>query len=155
MSDSDTHARGEHREDDYERRAVGTDPTAAGKWVSVLVALLGTWVLVESTFLKPFGGNLWSDVVLGATLVALGGYNYYRRDSEQLGSVGVGAFVALLGLWLVATPFVLGSAEGVGAVEPTVALWTDVVVGLTVFVLGAYSTYEARDTDVVTPAVRT
>lgn len=63
--------------------------------------------------------------------------------------MGVGAFFALLGLWLIATPFILGSTEGFAAVEMDLEFWNDIVVGLLVFVLGAYSAYEARDTDVV------
>ncbi|MFC7197529.1 SPW repeat protein [Halosimplex aquaticum] len=112
-------------------------------------------MLAQSFLLDPIAGNFWSDVIVGAALVVLGGYNYYRRANEKLGSVGVGAFVALLGLWLIATPFILGSTEGTAAVETDIEFWNDIVVGLLTFLLGAYSAYEARDTDVATPAART
>jgi len=155
MSDSEVYDQQEHREDDHDRREVDTNPTEAGKWVSVVVALLGLWMLAESFVLNPIAGNFWSDLIVGAALVVLGGYNYYRRANEQLGSVAVGAFVALLGLWLIATPFVFGSTEGFAAVELDIEFWNDIVVGLLVFVLGAYSAYEARETDVATPAAQT
>ncbi|WP_135366498.1 SPW repeat protein [Halosimplex halophilum] len=155
MSDSEVYDQQEQREDDHDRREVDTNPTEAGKWVSALVALLGLWMLAEAFILNPVAGNFWSDIIVGAALVVLGGYNFYRRSNEQLGSVGVGAFVALLGLWLIATPFILGSTEGFAAVETDLEFWNDIVVGLLVFVLGAYSAYEARDTDVATPTART
>ncbi|WP_436927993.1 SPW repeat protein [Halosimplex amylolyticum] len=155
MSESDAYDQDEYREDDYDEREVDTNPTESGKWISLLVALLGLWMLAQSFLLDPIAGNFWSDVIVGAALVVLGGYNYYRRANDQLGSVGVGAFVALLGLWLIATPFILGSTEGTAAVETDIEFWNDIVVGLLTFLLGAYSAYEARDTDVATPAART
>lgn len=160
MSDSDAYDQNEYndydqRDDDHDQREVDTNPSESGKWISVLVALLGLWLLVQSFVLDPIAGNFWSDVIVGIALVALGGYNYYRRANRELGSVAVGAFVALLGLWLIATPFVLGSTEGTAAVETDLEFWNDIVTGLLVFLLGAYSAYEARDTDVATPAART
>lgn len=155
MSDSEVYDQQEHRDGEHDRREVDTNPTEAGKWVSALVALIGLWMLAEALILNPIVGNFWSDIVVGAALVVLGGYNYYRRANERLGSVSVGAFVVLLGLWLIATPFILGSTEGFAAVELDLEFWNDIVVGLLAFVLGAYSAYEARDTDVATPAART
>ncbi|WP_459190743.1 SPW repeat protein [Halosimplex sp. J119] len=155
MSESDAYDQDEYREDDYDEREVDTNPTESGKWISLLVALLGLWMLAQSFILDPIAGNFWSDIIVGAALLVLGGYNYYRRANDQLGSVGVGAFVALLGLWLIATPFILGSTEGTAAVEADIEFWNDIAVGLLTFLLGAYSAYEARDTDVATPAART
>lgn len=153
MSNSDTYDR-----DDYDERRdadIDTNPSEAGKWISAVVALLGLWLLVQVFVLEPIAGNLWSDVIVGIGLIALGGYNFYRRSDERLGSAAVGGFVALLGLWLIATPFILGATEGTGAVEMGVEFWNDVVVGVVVFLLGAYSAYEARDTDVASPMART
>jgi len=155
MSDSNTYDRQEQREDYDHEPEMDTNPGERGKWISALVALLGLWLVVEAFVLNPIAGNFWSDIIVGVALIALGGYNFYRRANERLGSVGVGVFVALLGLWLVATPFILGSTEGTAAVEFDIEFWNDVLVGLLVFLLGAYSAYEARDTDVATPAART
>ena len=112
-------------------------------------------MVAEAYLLEPIAGNFWSDIIVGVALIALGGYNFYRRANERIGSIGVGVFVALLGLWLVVTPFILGSTEGTAAVEFDIEFWNDVVVGLLVFLLGAYSAYEARETDAATPAART
>lgn len=155
MSDSDAYDRQETHPDDYDDREVDTNPTESGKWISAIVALLGLWMVVQAFLLDPIAGNFWSDVIVGLALVALGGYNFYRRANERLGSVGVGAFVALLGLWLIVTPFILGSTEGTAAVEMDLELWNDVIVGALVFLMGAYSAYQARETDVARPAART
>lgn len=156
MSESDAYDSDEYDDRDYDDRTVDTNPTESGKWISVLVALLGLWMLIQAYMFDPVAGNFWSDVIVGVALVALGGYNFYRRSNERLGSVAVGAFVALLGLWLVATPFILGTGEPIdGEIVMDEEFWNDVVVGALVFLLGAYSAYEARDTDVATPTART
>ena len=155
MSDSDSYER-QDQADDYDRdHAVERNPAERGKWISALVALLGLWLVAEAYLLDPVAGNFWSDMIVGVALIALGGYNFYRRANERIGSVGVGVFVALLGLWLIVTPFILGSTEGTAAVEFNIEFWNDVIVGLLVFLLGAYSAYEARETDAATPAART
>lgn len=155
MNDSDSYDR-QDQADDYDRdRAVETNPAERGKWISALVALLGLWMVTEAYLLEPIAGNFWSDIIVGVALIALGGYNFYRRANERIGSIGVGVFVALLGLWLVVTPFILGSTEGTAAVEFDIEFWNDVIVGLLVFLLGAYSAYEARETDAATPTART
>lgn len=156
MSDSDAYDRQESHADEYEDRDLDRNPTESGKWISALVALIGLWLVVQTVLLDPVAGNFWSDVIVGLALVALGGYNFYRRANEELGSVGVGAFVALLGLWLIVTPFILGSTVETGAgVEMDLEFWNDVIAGVIVFLLGAYSAYEARETDVARPASRT
>jgi uncharacterized membrane protein YiaA len=155
MSDSDSYER-QDQADDYDRdHAVERNPVERGKWISALVALLGLWLVAEAYLLDPVAGNFWSDMIVGVALIALGGYNFYRRANERIGSVGVGVFVALLGLWLIVTPFILGSTEPGAGVEFDIEFWNDVVVGLLVFLLGAYSAYEARETEAVTPAART
>lgn len=147
MSESDAYDRTE----EYDATDVDTNPAERGKWVSLLVALLGLWLIVEPMLFEMTAANFWNDVIIGVALIVLGGYNYYRRANRRLGSVAVGVFVALLGLWLIAAPYVFG-VDG-GASDATgAAFWNDVVVGALVLLLGAYSAYEARDTDVATPA---
>ena len=58
-------------------------------------------------------------------------------------------------MWLVVTPFVLGSTEGMTAVEMDLELYNDVAVGLLTFLLGVYSAYEARETHTATAVART
>lgn len=167
MSDRDPNDRTEYDDtttrstrdttDDTTARGDATDvrrnPGERGKWISMLIALLGLWLLAEAFVLDLGDANFWNDVIIGAALVALGGYNYYRRSDERFGSVSVGAFVALLGLWLLAAPFVL-TPEGTAAMD-AIPFWNDVIVGLLALVLGAYSAYEASQDAAATPAART
>lgn len=147
MSDSDAYDRNE----EYDARAVDTNPAERGKWISALVALLGLWLIIEPMLFEMTAANFWNDIVIGLALIVLGGYNYYRRADERLGSVAVGVFVALLGLWLIAAPFVFG-VGGEAAEATGLTFWNDVIVGALTLILGAYSAYEARDTDVARPA---
>ena len=152
MSDSNAYDRNEEydRDEEYDARDVDTNPAERGKWVSALVALLGLWMVVEPFLFEMTAANFWNDIIIGLALIALGAYNYYRRADERLGSVAVGVFVALLGLWLIAAPFILGIDAGVS--EATGAtFWNDIVAGALALILGAYSAYEARDTDVAQP----
>lgn len=149
-----------HDDDDEMRREYDTEdeefernPTEAGKWASLAIALLGLWLIVEPFLFEILAANFWNDIVVGALLVVVGGYNYYRRADEHLGSVGAAVFAALLGLWLIVSPWVY--AVEIEAVNLTteVGFWNDVIVGLLVLVLGVYSAYEARDTDARAAAV--
>lgn len=158
MSDRDTYESREMRGSDYDDDDdddVGTNPREAGKWISALVAVIGAWLIVQAYLLDPVAGNFWSDVIVGVALAALGGYNYYRRSNEQHASVAVGAFVALLGLWIIATPFILGSTEGAAAVESDIEFWNDIAAGAVVAALGAYSAYASRERDVARTTTRT
>lgn len=134
-------------DDDYDTEA-DANPMERGKWVSALIALAGAWLLAEAVLFDLLPSNFWNDVIVGVLLLALGGYNYYLRSNDEIGSTAVAAVAALLGLWLIASPWVYG----VGAADFTTVsgFWNDVLVGLVVFVLGVYSVYEARDTDVAT-----
>lgn len=153
MSDSDAYDRNEEydRNDEYDARDIDTNPAERGKWISALVALLGLWLIIEPLLLELSVANFWNDIIIGAALVVLGGYNYYRRADERLGSVAVGVFVALLGLWMIAAPFVLGDPAGATDTGP-LGRWNDIIIGALALILGAYSAYEARDTDVAHPA---
>ena len=129
------------------------NPEEEGKWISGLIALVGLWLVVEA-FLFDFLllGNVWNDAIVGVLLVALGGYNYYRRADEEPGSVAAAGLAALLGLWMVVSPFVYGLGEGWTVITTQIGFWNDVIVGLVVLALGVYSAYEARDLNVGTTA---
>jgi drug/metabolite transporter (DMT)-like permease len=121
------------------------NPNERGKWLSALIALIGLWLILEAFLFDLVASQVWNDFLVGALLVIAGGYNYYRRADEQLGSVGAAALAALLGVWLVAAPFIFGASAGFTEAVNDAGFWNDVVIGLVVFVLGAYSAYEIRD----------
>lgn len=117
-----------------------TNPGGRGKWISAVIGLLGLWMILQAVLLDLTAGQFWNDVIVGVLLVVVGGYNYYRRADERLGNIGAATLAALVGLWLVAAPFVFGAGETAGEA----AFWNDVVVGLLALVLGAFSAYRGR-----------
>jgi len=128
--------------DDYDR--YDPNPNERGKWVSAAIAVLGLWMVIEPFLFDLVASQFWNDLIVGVFLLAVGGYNYYRQADEELGSVGAAAVAAVIGLWLLVAPFVFGAGSDV--IEASVlGFWNDVVVGLLVFALGAYSAYKIRD----------
>lgn len=123
------------------------NPRESGKWISALIALLGLWMIGEALLLDLAMGQFWNDILVGALLLAAGGYNYTQRADEEAGSIAAAGLTALLGIWLIAAPFVLGAGAEGAAVETMndFGFWNDVVVGLLALVLGAYSAYKARE----------
>lgn len=113
-----------------------------GKWLSALIALLGLWMIGQAIVLDLADAHLWNDALVGVLLIAVGGYNYTRRADERFGSVPAAIVAAAAGLWLIATPFVLGDDPAIGE---SMAVWNDIIVGLIALGLGAYSAYRARE----------
>ena len=143
MSNRDTDA-----EYDVERDvAADADPNPyeRGKWLSGLIALFGAWMIVQSFLFGMVDSQFWNDIIVGALLLIVGGYNYSRRGSDKVGSVGAAAVAALLGLWLVAAPFMFGWGRGVTEATNPLVFWNDIIVGLITLAIGAFSAYAAHD----------
>lgn len=137
-----------------------TNPGEQGKWISALIALAGLWLIGEAVFVdllleqSTMLGieDFWNDLIVGIALTALGGYNYSRRSNETLGSTGAAGLAALLGLWLIISPFVLGIRVNIFEFMSELGFWHDAIVGFSVFVISVYSAYKARTVDVATPS---
>ncbi|WP_240334586.1 hypothetical protein [Halorussus sp. MSC15.2] len=143
MSNRDTDA--EYEMDEAVDNDIDPNPHERGKWLSGIIALLGAWMLAEAFLFDVVASQFWNDVIVGALLLAVGAYNYSRRGSDKVGSVGAAAIAALLGLWLVAAPFLFGAGGGATEAVNDAAFWNDIVVGLVALVVGAFSAYAARD----------
>lgn len=157
MSDQDRRNRDEHdpREKHDERGrnadavtrrdAIGhrPNPDRRGRWLAAIVGILGGWLLVQAVWFEPGPARLWNDIAVGTALLAAGAYNLYRRSNGEFASAGVAMLAALLGLWLVATPFLFGPDPGGSGADGIVASM-GVVVGLLVFAASAYSAYAIR-----------
>lgn len=115
------------------RDMIGRDPNPErrGRAPSAIVAILGGWLLVEAVLLAAGPLEAWNAGLVGATLLAIGAYNYRRRSNAAFGSAGAAGLVALLGLWLLATPLLYEPAPGYLAA-------TDAVVGVVAFLVGGY-----------------
>lgn len=130
---------------------VDTNPEEQGKLVSALVGLAGLWLLVQALVFELTVAGFWNDVIVGVALVAIGAYNVYRRADERLASSPAAALAALLGLWLVASPFVFAGELVLADVATGIGFWNDVAIGVVVFLLGLYSLLESRSVEVVAP----
>ncbi|ELY66889.1 SPW repeat domain-containing protein [Natrinema versiforme] len=120
------------------------NPDERGKGLSAVAALLGLAVVAQALALELAAGQFWNDALVGATLFVAGAYNYYRRSNEAFGSIGVAALVAILGLWLVASPFLFGTGSGVAETANDLGFWTDIVAGLLAVGLGSYGAFRIR-----------
>jgi hypothetical protein len=103
------------------------------KWAAGTNAVLGLWLLVAPFVFSVSGTGLWNAVVTGFLVTLGGGYNWYLTTKGDQVNRTVAYSLALLGLWVLVAPFVLG----VG----TAAMWNDVIVGATVASLGGYNGY--------------
>lgn len=101
-------------------------------------ALLGLWLVIAPFIFEAPTTDLWNDVIVGAAIVLLAGYNYYRETNQQPMSTGGAGLTLLLGIWLIIAPFVFGVS---GAL-----LWNDVIVGVIVASLAGYNAYLASRT---------
>ncbi len=103
------------------------------KTLSWLVVLAGIWE-VTAPFVLGYTATtafLWDALIVGAALVVLGAW---AALSNQEGTDRALDWLnALVGLWLIAAPFVLGYT-GIAA-----ALWNDVIVGLIVAVIAGWA----------------
>lgn len=107
------------------------------RWIGGVSALFGAWVFVSAFVFDMVGAHFWNDLVVGAAIVVLAGYSASQASTSETGNAWASTLAGLLGLWLIATPFVYGAA---GAV-----LWSGVVSGVVVAVLSGYNAYAASD----------
>lgn len=121
-------------------RPDNTFDTRTGKMLSGLAMILGLWILAAPMIFESTQSALWNNVIVGAAIAILAGYNYFRLHRSRLASPGVAAFVTLLGIWSLAVPFVME----MGSEELT---WATALAGLVVTVLGGYNAYANRKAD--------
>ena len=141
-----THDERGHDDDGPTRRDLvehEPNPTQRGQWLSAVAALLGAVLIGQAIALEPAAGQFWNDVLVGTAVIALGGYNWYRRSNREFGSVGVATLLALVGLWLVGSPFLFVPGTDALLASGDVSGWLTVVVGLVVAALGSYSAVSA------------
>ncbi len=97
---------------------------------SGLNVLLSLWLII-SPFVLSFAGStgMWIAVITGAIVLVLA----WLRYNNAAAAPGLSWIVCLLGLWLIAAPFLFGMA-GV-----TALLMDYVIVGIGYVVFGAWS----------------
>ena len=107
------------------------------KTASGLNLVLGIWLLIAPFLLGNSGGGalaMWNDMVVGVIVLILA----WIRFANPASATGLSWTNAVLGLWLILAPFILGYS-GTAA-----ALWNDIIVGIAVAVFGTWSALATR-----------
>lgn len=107
-------------------------------WMTILSAILGLWIIATPFVWSTPESMLWSNVAAGVIIALVAAYGAYRLFEDTMIHLAVPVITAILGLWIVVSPFAFdGVAEAV--------LTSNVVVGIVVFLLSAYVGYLGRD----------
>lgn len=124
------------------RRTLNTDVM---RWVSGLVALVGLWILASPFMFESTETAVWSNVIAGAGIFLIAGYNFYRMSRDDLANVGAAALVAVIGVYAIISPYVIemGSDE---------LLWSTAAAGLVVAILSGYNAYASSRAETAEPA---
>jgi hypothetical protein len=128
-----------------EQPSRSTDTGESGlKWLSGFVSLVGAWIFI-SAFVYPSmsTASYWNNLIIGAAIFLIAGYNYYRMSRGMSTSVGSSSFVALLGLWMILVPFVMTAST---------AFWSDIISGIVVAIIAGYNAYAGREERAGAPA---
>ncbi|MFB6189539.1 MAG: SPW repeat protein [Halapricum sp.] len=114
------------------------------RWIGGISALFGAWVFVSAFVFGMAGAHFWNDLIVGAAIFVLAGYSATQADASETANSWTSGLAALLGLWVIATPFVYGAASA--------ALWSSVISGIVVAVLSGYNMYEASESGDISTA---
>lgn len=125
-------------------QSVLTESDSLATWASWLAALVGLWVLVSPFVLSgdlASGTPLFSTFVAGLVILVLGAFAAIAirttTPGENTAGEIAGWLAALVGLWILVSPFVVGGAIGSGA-----AMYSTVVAGFLALVLAGYAGWE-------------
>lgn len=97
---------------------------------SGLNIILGAWLII-APFVLAFSDMvaLWDSIIVGAVVLILA----WIRMANPMSAPGISWVNAILGIWLIVAPFVLGFTAMAGS------MWNNIIVGVVVAVLGAWS----------------
>ena len=103
------------------------------KILSWLVALAGLWMVIAAFVLDhPADANAqWNAIIVGVVVIVLGAWAAITERADTSRVLNWISVVA--GIWLVIAPFVLAYSE------LSTALWNDIIVGVIIVVLAAWS----------------
>jgi hypothetical protein len=109
-------------------------------WQDVITLIIGLWIIASAFFLGPtlaegeaFPMSGWNFLATGAVAVILGGAALFsfQKWEEWL--------TALVGAWLVLSPWVLGYAT------ETTLVWNAIVSGGILVVMGLWTSFEESE----------
>lgn len=112
--------------------------TTTTKWLAGINGLLGLWLIAAPFVFGAASASLWNAVIVGAAIAVIGWYDWNRTRNDEEVSSGAAGLNALLGLWMIAAPFVFAAG--------TAMLWNNVIVGAAVAIFAGYNAYVATQT---------
>lgn len=110
------------------------------EWLAGVNAVLGAWVIATPFVFTDAaalwtGFAFWNYVLVGGAIVSFSGYNWWVTDGDDAGSEWAATGSVVLGLWMIAFPFV----TDVGSEGPFV--WIDIAVGATIAKVATYNVW--------------
>lgn len=110
--------------------------TDTERWLAGVAALVGAWIFASAFLFEMPDSHFWNNIAVGGAIAILAAYSGYRAMEGSMNMWVIG-LAALLGLWMIATPFVYESVSDA-------VLYSDVVGGAVVAILGGYDAYMAQ-----------
>lgn len=114
--------------------------TGTMKILSGIASLIGLWIVASPFVFESTTTAMWNNVIVGAAIFLLAGYNYYRMTNDLYAHAAVSSLVALLGIWALAAPFLLEMGSDA-------LLWSTAISGIVVAALSAYNAYANQKAD--------
>ena len=113
-------------------RTTATDRSPLPERMAGLAAALGAWILWSGVILTGHGWIVFNNFLAGAAIAVFAAYAAAVPDGGRLPGFAAPILAALVGLWVVAAPFVL---------EVTLdrILWSNVISGVLVALLAVGS----------------
>ena len=124
-----------------EMRSASTD-TSQVKVASGLNFLAGIWIVISAWVYGAVytSGSAWNSIIVGIVIAAFAAIRFFSPRS----AVGLSWINALLGIWMIISPWVYGYAS-----TNTPRMWNSVIFGIIVLILGVWSAAATRGTRVV------
>lgn len=104
----------------------------------IMNVVLGAAIFLSPFFTADTGAVLWSNTVAGALVVILAAFSIYTANQYHTErAVGSGAANLVLGLWVLASGFLLGMSAAL--------LTANIVFGAILAIAAGYNTWAAAD----------
>ncbi len=99
------------------------------KMLSGINAVLGVWLIIAPFVITyPNTVAMWNSIIVGAVVLILA----WIRLANPVRAPGLSWINAILGLWLIVAPFVLGFS-GTASTR-----WNDIVIGVAIIVFSVW-----------------
>lgn len=109
------------------------------RWSAGTNAALGVWLIVAPfAFGVESSIAIWNYILVGGIIAVLAGYNAITAGEDEQADVKRATIVSLLGLWVIASPFLLGFPDPIG-------FWNSILTGALIATIASYAAYEVWD----------